>query len=267
MILFVFFIGNLCISSYGLTDILGNPSTQVGKKNLNVGIEYTTITRTFDLDTKDIDTNSERITVKATTGLTDWLDVYIKAGGANLRLNYKENNYAYQNLGTSVKDYNSDFSAGLGAGARLRLLNFVNSGTRVFLHGDCFAFQTNDDIVWNLLDGSVFTKNRDMKYGDIHVGLGISKRMDFVDFTVGVGYTTIWWEIEDIDIEERISPSSISKIPLEKRDSWETKNPVFGFIGFDFILPREYRVSIQAGLSNLENTEIGIAVSQGLERD
>jgi hypothetical protein len=257
----------LIFSGNGWTDILGNPGIQVGKKNLNVGIEYTTITHTFDIDTNDIDTFSERIMLKATTGLTDWCDLYIKGGGANLRLNYKDNNYAYNNLGTSVKDFNSDFSGGIGTGLRLRLLNFVNSGTRVFFQGDCFAFQTKDTIVWNRLDGSVFTKDRDMKWGDIYLALGISRQIDFVDLTLGVGYTTIWWEIEDVDVEEHFNPSSVSKTPLEKRDSWETKNPIFGFVGMDFVLPREYRISIQAGISDLNNAEFGIAVSQGLEKE
>ena len=73
-----------------LSEMLGNPGTQVGEKNLFVGVEYSSTAQIFDLDTEDLDTISDKITLKVTTGLTEWLDIYFRAGGAKLKLDYKK---------------------------------------------------------------------------------------------------------------------------------------------------------------------------------
>jgi len=259
----------LPISARG--EMIGNPGTQVGEKNLFVGIEYTNSMRTFDIDTEDLDTTSEKVSLKVTTGLSDWFDLYVRLGAANLTLDYKANDYVYKTAagsakwGNASKNYESDFSVGFGAGTRMRLLNFENSRTRVFFDGGGFFFKTDDDIQWNLADGSFITKNRDMKWADIHAALGISKRMDYVDLTFGVGFSEIWWEISDENIEQVGTATTRTIIP--DRDSFEINKPVFGFIGLDFVLPLEYRLSLQAGLSSLDDAEFSVALSQGLEKD
>ncbi|UCH90214.1 MAG: hypothetical protein JSV49_06140 [Thermoplasmata archaeon] len=238
--------------------MLGNPGTQVGKKNLFVGIEYSNMLHTYDLDTKDIETSSERITMKVTTGLTDWMDIYIRGGGAALKLDYAQASGANRN-------FDSDFKAGFGGGTRIRLLNFVNSGTRVFFQGGGFFLKTDGDIQWNRLDGSILIKERDLKWADLYASLGISKRIDYIDLTFGVGFSEIWWEITDVEVTR--SGTTESRIPRDKRDSFEIKNPIFGFLGLDFILPLEYRLSVQAGIRNIDDAEFSVSLSQGLEKE
>ena len=261
----------VCLSQTAWSDMLGNPGTQVGEKNLFVGVEYSSSMQVFDLDTTDLDTSSERVSLKVTTGLTDWFDIFLKAGGVNLTLDYTDNNYIYKTpsvtsiWGNASKNYESDFVAGFGAGTRIRLLNFMNSQTRVFFQGGGFFFQTEDDIQWSLPDGSDITKKREMKWADLYAGLGISKRMDYVDLTFGIGFSEIWWEISDENFE-KVGTTTIKNV-IPKRDSFEIKNPLFGFIGLDFVLPYEYRISAQAGIRSMDEAELSVAISQGLDRD
>ena len=252
-------------------EIHGNPGTQVGEKNLFVGIEYTNSMHTYDLDTEELDAASEKILLKVTTGLSDWMDVYIRAGGANLTLDYKTNDYIFQTSsvtsywGNSSTNYDSDFAAGVGAGTRIRLLNFLNSRVRVFFDGGGFLYKTDGDVRWDLPDGSIITKKRDMKWADLYAALGMSKRIDYVDFTFGVGFSEIWWEISDENYEQVGNATTRTSLP--DRDSFEINNPVYGFIGIDFVLPLEYRISLQAGLRSVDDAEFTIALSQGLEKD
>ena len=251
-ILLIFYPGELC------ADILSNPGVQVGKKNLFVGIEYSNIIHEYELDTDELETSSERISVKVTTGLNDWLDIFLKAGGASLMLDYKKESNA-------VKNYDSNMEAGFGAGARLRLLNFVDSQTRVFLQGGGFFFKTNDDIQWQRDALTSFSIERDVKWADMYAGLGIAKRMDFVDLNFGVGFSQIKWWIQDVEMTKIGNAVTSSTKP--ERNSFERLNPVYGFIGLDFVLPYEYRISAQVGIRNMDEAEFSIAISQGLEKD
>jgi len=239
-------------------DMLSNPGVQVGKKNLSVGLEYSTVMHTYDLDTDGLDTTSDRISLKFTTGLTDWLDIFVKGGGANLILDYKQESNA-------LKNYDSDFGVGFGAGARLRLMNFMDSQTRVFLQGGGFFFKTDGAIEWETDVLSSLKKERELEWADMYVGMGIAKRMDFIDLNFGVGFSQIYWRMQDTDVQ--LTGSAITRSLLPERDSFESLNPVFGFIGLDFVLPYEYRISAQAGIRNLDEAEFSIAISQGLERE
>jgi len=252
-------------------EMLGNPGCQVGEKNLFVGIEYSSAMRVFDLDTKNLDTSSDRITLKVTTGLTDWLDIYVRAGAADMRLDYKGNDYVYktsgvtQRWGNASKNFASDYGAGFGGGTRVKLLDFVNSRTRVFFQGGGFFYKTDGEIIWNLSDGSVITKNRELKWADIYAGIGVSRRFDYIDFTFGIGFSEVWWEINDENLLKVGNTTTRNRNP--KRNSFEIRKPVFGFVGLDFVLPLEYRISLQAGIKNTDEAEFSVALSQGLERD
>jgi len=240
-------------------DILGNPGEQVGKKNLFVGVEYSNNMHIYNLDTiKGLETSSERISLKVTTGLKDWLDIYLKAGGASLMLDYKKERNA-------IKNFDSGMSAGLGAGARIRLLNFVDSGTRVFVQGGGFFFKADDDFQWQKAASTITAVEREIKWADLYAGLGIVKRMDFIDLNFGVGFSEVKWWINDVETDK--VGNIETSITRPERDSFETKTPVFGFIGIDFILPYEYRISAQAGIRNMDEAEFSIALSQGLEKD
>ncbi len=260
----------ICIPAQGWTDMLGNPGTQVGEKNLFVGIEYSSALKVYDIDTRDIETTSERATLKITTGLSDWFDFFVKVGGVNLTMNYKEAEYVYktsggtENWGNATKNFESDYTAGFGAGTRIRLLNFVNSDTRVYFQGGGFFLKAKDNIQWEISRGSI-NKERDIKLFDLYAGLGIAKKMDYIDLPFGVGLSEVWWELDDVNSESTGSSTIRTHIP--KRDSFESKNPFFGFIGLDFILPNEYRISLQAGMRNIDEGEFSVAISQGLPKD
>lgn len=252
------------VSTTAGAEILGNPGTNVGEKNLFVGVEYSSITNTYDFDTTDLDTRHERAGVKITVGLSDRFDVFIRGGGASVTMDYSSNNYRYHGLGYAVDDFDSDFKASFGAGARLRLFNFVDSGTRVYVEGGGYMVNANGEIRWNQSDGSTFIKKRDMRWVDMYAALGIARRLDYIDLTFGAGFSNIWWQFDDVDITR--SGTTESRIPRATRDSFEFDNPVFGFIGLDFLLPLEYRISIQAAVRNLDTAEFGVALSQGLQK-
>jgi len=251
-------------------DMLGNPGTQVGKKNLVVGAEFSAVTQTYDIDTTDLDIASERANLKVTTGLTDWLDVFIKIGAGNLTMKYKDNNYSYTAhgfdvSGNAVSNYESDMNVGFGGGGRIRLLNRVDSGFRIFVQGGAYYLKTNGEASWETDAVTTFTKERDTKWLDVYAGAGIAKRMDYIDLHAGVGFSQVHWWIQDTDVIKVVNSESSFIRP--ERDSWEMKNPIFGFLGVDFVLPHEYRLSVQAGVRNMENAEFSVAISQGLDRD
>ncbi len=256
----VFLVLLVCFPCLSMAEFFGNPGANVGEKNLVVGIEYSNIIHEYQLDTIGLPTSSERVKLKVTAGLSDWLDIYIEGGGAGLMLDYKEND-------TKVsKNFDSDFKAGVGLGARVRLLNFPNSQTRVFLQGGGFYLKTDDTIEWGY-SLEPMTRKRDMRWADIYIGLGVVKRIDFVDLSFGVGFSEVKWWMRDI-VEEYDSNTGGTKFYKERwRDSFEIVNPVFGFMGIDFILPYEYRISVQAGLTSIDDYGFSIALSQGLEKD
>jgi hypothetical protein len=237
-------------------ELFTDPAVNVGKKNLVVGAEYSGIRNEYDLDTKDLPVQSQRALLKATTGLTDWFDIYIKGGGASLLLNYKE-------VDSSVtKNFDSKMEFGAGAGARLRLLNSVNSRTQLFIQGGGFFFKNSGTIEKsnNIVQT---TTNRTIQWLDLNAGIGISKRVDYAEFNIGLGFSDIKWWLDDTVMQKTGSATSTGQ---SKRDSFEIKNPLFGFFGIDFILPLEYRISIQAGIRNSNSGEFTVAVSQGLEK-
>lgn len=240
-------------------DMLGNPNEQVGKRNLFVGVEYSSSIHIYDLDTVDgLETSSERVTLKVTTGLSDRIDIFLKAGGSNLMLDYKKERNA-------IKNFDSDMSVGFGGGTRIRLLNFVDSGTRVFFQGGGFFFTANDNFQWQKNIQTTTDVQREIKWLELYASMGIVKRMDFIDLNFGVGFSDLKWWINDVEIDK--VGSIENRIVKPERDSFEIKNPFFGFIGLDFILPYEYRISAQAGIRNLDEAEFSVAISQGLQRD
>ena len=237
-------------------EMIGNPGEQVGKKNLFVGLEYSSILHNFDLDTSGVDTSSERMSLKVTTGLNDWFDIFLKAGGASLMIDYKKQSNA-------IKNFDSNMNIGFGGGGRLRLLNFVDSETRVFLQGGAFYFTSSDDAEWQTNAISTRTIERDMKWIDMYAALGVAKRMDFIDLNFGLGFSQVKWWMNDIEITQ--TGNAKTSKTLDERDSFESKTPLFGFVGIDFILPHEYRLSAQAGVRNIDEAQFSVAISQGLE--
>jgi len=142
-------------------------------------------------------------------------------------------------------------------------MHFADSQTSVFLQGGGFYFKTDETIEWDYFDRTMI-KNRDMKWADFYCGLGVVKRIEFMDLNAGIGYSQIqWWMKDNIEVREGNAISWDSK---PWRDSYESNNPVFGFLGVDFILPYEYRVSVQTNLTNVDNYGFAIAISQGLQR-
>ena len=146
----------------------------------------------------------------------------------------------------------------------MRLLDFVDSGITVFVQGGTYIFKSSDSIDWYNTDGSTLSRKRDITWADIHVGLGMTKRMDYINLNAGVGLSEAWWSLDDVD--ETRSGNAVSKVPYATRDSFELNKPVFGFVGIDFILPLEYRISAQASVRSMDEAEFSIAISQGLEK-
>ncbi len=240
-------------------ELFTNPAVNVGGKNLFVGAEYSSVASEYNLDTKDLPITSHRALLKVTAGLTDWLDIYLKGGGVDLLLDYESlDDHVSQNFDTGK------MRPGFGAGTRIQLLNHVDSGTRVFLQGGGFFFTAKGSAEWNY-EGSTVVKDRSMRWLDLNVGVGVSKRIDFIDLNAGLGLSEIKWWIKDTK-RERIGTVTSSTIS-PWRDSFETRNPVMGFLGLDFILPHEYRLSAQAGIRSMDAAEITVSVSQGLEKE
>lgn len=249
----------LCATPALRAELFTNPAVNIGKKNLFVGAEYSSIMSEYNLDTRDLPIASQRALLKVTAGLTDWLDIYVKGGGVSLLLDYKSlDDNVSSNFDTGK------MKPGFGAGTRIQLLNHEDSGTRVFLQGGGFFFANQGSVEWNY-PGKTVVKDRSMRWLDLNVGIGVSKRIDFIDLNAGVGFSEIKWWIKD-NTKERIGTVT-STVHSPWRDSFETRNPILGFLGIDFVLPYEYRLSAQAGVRSMNAAEITLSVSQGLEKD
>ncbi len=253
----------LCCTGTVSADMFGNPAVQIGKKNLSVGLEYTYALQTLDFDTRTIDITSQRANLKLTTGLTRWFDIFAKVGGASLMQDYENNYYAYQNLGYAISNYDSKMNIGFGGGGRLNLYTNVDSGLRFFVEGGGYYLRTEGTIVWQTNALTTFTKDRETRWADVYAGAGLAKRMDFVDLHLGFGVSQVEWWITDMDV--KATGNTVNRFAQPERSSWELGNPLFGFVGIDFVLPLEYRFSVQAGVRTLDNAEFSIAISQGLE--
>jgi hypothetical protein len=235
-----------------------DPATNIGEKNLYVGAEYSSIMSEYDLDASNVPIISRRALIKVTAGLTDRIDVWVKGGGVGLRLDYKQND---DNV---TKNFDpSNMKPGFGAGTRIQLRNFEDSGTRVFFEGGGFYFTADDNIEWSY-PGKTKQDNRSMRWLDLFAGIGVAKRIDFVDVNCGIGLTEIRWWMQDDTSEKVGSVTSTVKNPW--RDSFEWKNPVLGFFGIDFVLPQEYRISVQAGIRSMNDAAITVSLSQGLDK-
>lgn len=248
----------LCIPAIINAELFTDPSTNIGGKNLVVGAEYSGVMNEYDLDTKNLPVQSERALLKVTTGLTDWFDIYLKAGGARLLLDYKE-------LDTTVtKNFDSKMQAGFGAGARIRILNYVNSMTQVYWQGGGFFFKNSGTIEkWNDTAQTQTTTDRDIKWLELYTGIGVAKRMEYVELNFGLGLSEVKWWLDDT---VRQQMGTIITSGRTKRDSFEIRNPIIGFVGIDFVLPLEYRISAQAGIRGMNSAEFTVAISQGLEK-
>ncbi len=252
------FMHYLCIPAVINAELFTDPSTNIGRKNLVVGVEYSGTMNEYNLDTRNLPVKSERALLKVTTGLTDWLDIYLKAGGTRLLLDYRE-------LDASVvKNFDPKMQVGFGGGVRMRLLNYVNSGTQVYWQGGGFFFKNSGTIEkWNDTAQTQTTTNRDIKWLDLYTGIGVAKRMDYVEVNFGVGFSEVKWWLDDSVYQ---NTGNITTSGRTKRDSFEIRNPLIGFLGIDFVLPLEYRISAQAGIRSMNSAEFTIAISQGLEK-
>jgi hypothetical protein len=250
-----------CVTPALHAELFTNPATNVGKKNLFVGAEFSSIKSEYDLDTNDLPISSQRALLKVTAGVTDWMDIYIKGGGVSLLLDYK-------NLDENVvKNFDTnDMKPGFGLGSRIQLLNHVDSGTRLFIQGGGFYFTSRGSIEWDYTNsGKTVTTDRKVRWLDMNVGLGVSKRIDFIDLNAGVAFSEIKWWIKDTKQEKVGTVTSTTR--SDWRDSYELKNPVMGFLGIDFILPHEYRLSVQTGVRTMDSAEVTVSLSQGLEKE
>jgi hypothetical protein len=142
-------------------------------------------------------------------------------------------------------------------------LNYVNSGTQVFLQGGGFFFK-NTGTIEKSNNITQTTTDRSIKWLDLNAGIGVSKRIDYAEFNFGIGLSDIKWWIDDTIKQKIIGGGTASG--QSKRDSFEVRNPLFGFFGVDFVLPLEYRLSAQVGIRSAKSAEFTVAISQGLEK-
>ena len=238
-------------------NLIGNPGMNVGKKNLVVGLEYSYMSRKLETMTY-----SNRYLLKATTGLSEWLDIYLTGGGADLSMDYYESK---SKVNSTIYDYSSNASGGVGFGVRMRIMNFENRNTRVFIMGDIFGFRTNGEFIEDLGGGQQNVLQRDTIWIDGRCALGITFGFELVELSFGVGAAGVQRRMDDVKITR--SALTSTKVPQARTEPLDYPKPAFGFIGFDFILPLEYRLSFQISGHNIDEGRFSFAISQGLEKD
>jgi len=199
-----------------------------------------------------------------TTGLADWLDVYLRAGAAQLLHDYRNNEYVQQYLGQVSKGYDGGPRLGLGGGGRLWWRGHAGARVAGFLQADAYYVRSEGTIQAARDTSRVVRRDRKLDWADVGAAVGLARQGSAAAVHFGVGISEAWWRIRDTD---QVQHAGFGwRVGYPTRSTWEVHEPVFVFAGVELLLPHEFRISTQGAVRTAESFAIGVAVCQGLER-
>jgi hypothetical protein len=241
-------LGVLLVSAAAQAYTLGNPMGSTGKGKLSVSAEYEFQDREL---TGAFSTESARYLLKASYGLSQWLDVFAKGGVAGLDVPYGDAKFV------------GEERLAWGAGARAALLRLPVLRAEVFTCAQIFGYRTRGSVDQQMSDASeTWTRRLSSEYIWWEYGgaLGIGIQRGAIWPYVGVDLSYV--EGEKITSQYDIYTDQ-TVYGGESSGNFSSDEVIFsGLAGIDFKLPHRYKLSFEVSGSNPEDLSIAIGISQ-----
>jgi hypothetical protein len=241
-------LGMLCMGSMTQAYTVGNPMSATGVGKLAMSAEYEHHQREL---ADDMNTESARYLVKASYGLSSWLDIFAKAGGAGLVIPLE-----------NVK-FDGDNKFAWGAGARAKLLQLPVWKAELFSSAQLFSYRSRGVVNQLVTDApQSWTRSLSSEYIWWEYGgaLGIRARQGFA------------WPYVGLDLSYVAGEKNTTQYNLfsygtvfggESNTSFSGKDIIFsGFGGIDLNLPYRYQLSFEVQGSSWEEVSFSIGISQ-----
>lgn len=241
-------LGMLLMSTMAQAYTLGNPMCATGEGKLAMSAEYEYQKRKL---ADSMPTESIRYLVKASYGLTPWLDMFAKAGAAGLVIPLQEVRF----------DGEDKFA--WGAGARATLLRLPIWSAEVFSTAQVFSYRTRGEVDQLVTDSpQTWTRRLNSKYIWWEYGgsLGLRARSEAVWPYLGIDLSYV--EGEKTTTQYNVFSygtvfGGSSSATFSGKDLILT-----GFGGIDLTLPYRYQLSFELRGSSWEEVSFTIGVSQ-----
>ncbi len=239
------FIGRECIAQpLGNLIGIGSPGTE------RVAIEYNYIGRVVEEDrgTTKFEITSNRFFVKGDYSLSNFANLFLKLGAADLDVPTKDPKYT---------DCDGDFRFAYGGGVKVRPLVIGQSG--FFLIGQGVALTSEGRI--NDRANHVRIKEK-YRWREYQAALAFATQIKKVNLYLGLGKT---WLEGKRDWTKYLIPSNqpIDKGSADFSDDQQSLRP---FIGVDLQLPQGYAVSLEAGGVGKDEVTLMLGFSQKSSR-
>lgn len=238
----------LLMSSMAQAYTVGNPMSATGEGKLTMSAEYEHHRREL-LD--DMSTESARYLVKASYGLTPWLDMFAKVGGAGLDVPLKD-----------VR-FEGDNKFAWGAGARATLLRLPVWNAELFSSAQMFSYHSRgvmDQLVTNA--PQPWTRSLDSEYIWWEYGgaMGVRARRGFAWPYVGLDLSYVAGE-KNTTQYNIFSYGSV--FGGESSSTFRGEDIIYsGFGGIDLNLPYRYQLSFEVKGSSWEEVSFSVGISQ-----
>ena len=198
------------IPSFVFAGNIGNPSTSLNQGAWGVGPEFSGVYREIrDGNGVRYDTESWRLFVKGSYGITDWLEGFGRVGGATLQVR-----------GTP---FDSDPGISGGAGLKISLLDIPGHPLKYGLGGQFLYFETEDQDA----------RAKWLEY-DLWLGIAYREAKKITPYA-GVAYSRVDGKLKDFPIRPELN-------------EFKSPNAVGIFFGVDWNIYEKFRLGIEARL-------------------
>ena len=196
---------------------------------------------------------SRRILVKSLWGVTDWIDVFALAGGAQMDMKTQE---------TGVQDYKGEYAFAWGGGVNVSLVRHSESRIGVWLAAHALRFPSSGQFQTTLtVEGEPIDRIFEMHYDsrEFQAEAGITVPLRFLRVYVAGAV----WAVQRMDKKkEYLHYSSFSSFLGEVESEYRSGLWSGGILGIQIDLPLRYTVTVEGLVFNTDNYRVMVGVSQ-----
>ncbi len=227
---------------------LGNPMGATGKGKLLVSAEYELQDKKLPVS---LSTESARYLLKASYGLSPWLDVFAKGGIAGLRIPMEsvtfvgENQFAY------------------GGGARATIVHLPGWRAEIFTSAQLFGYSTEGSVNEQITDASgTWTRRLDSEYVWWEYGgaLGVGIRQGAMWPYLGIDICYV--EGEETTRRYDVLSEEATYVGKRKVDFSSDGLMLSGFGGIDLALRGRHKLSLEFRGIGLKGFSFTVGISQ-----
>lgn len=241
-------LASLLAGSLAQAYTVGNPVAAAGTGKLAVSAEYEFQDRELP---GSLPTESKRYLIKASYGVTSWLDLFAKGGVAGLEIPLQGANFIGEDR------------FAWGAGAQAILLRVPSWRMELFSTGQVFSYRTRGQVS-QVMTGYpvIWTRQLDTKYVWWEYGgaLGVKYRQGFVWPYLGLDVSYV--DGEKITKQHSIY-SDYSQYDGQSSAQFSSDEVIFsGFLGCDVCIPSRYKLSLEVRGNGPDEVSFTIGLSQ-----